>query len=286
MLDHFLLNFIDAVLEVIKTNFSYEAMFRMIKTEVFMPLQYQGEMVNENNFKQYMRKYRKRIDLLENYCLSHGISSKDWEKDYWEYDIYKRISDLKLVKTDKELELEKIINLTKDEIIKPLWKFKEKFLQARCVKEQVFALYELLINLEIPEKINLYEIIHADKESNLFNLNEAKKHKQVYNHLITLFDELVEVCGDYIVNTNDLINILRTGFKGMKFAIVPPALDQVMVGTMRRSRFELLGHFDDVKTLGVKKAIVLGVNENEIPKEKERDLLPMERAYLQQLNIP
>lgn len=287
MLDHFLLNFIDASLEVIKTNFSYEAMFRMIKTEVFMPLQYEGETVNDSNFKQYMRRYRKRIDILENYCLSHGITGKDWEKDYWEYDIYKRISDLNQVITDKERELEKIINITKNEITKPLMIFKDKFLKAKCVREQVYALFELLENIEIPKKLNLYEKVHSDKKSDLFNLNEAKKHKQVYNHLITLFDELVEVCGDYTVNTNDLINILRTGFKGMKFAIVPPALDQVMVGTMRRSRFELLGHFDDVKTLGVKKAIVLGVNENEIPKvEKEKGLLTdKEREYLQGLNI-
>lgn len=288
MLDHFLLNFIDAVLECLTTNFSYEAMFRMIKTEVFMPLVYQEESVNEVNFERYIRNYRKRIDLLENYSLSHGILGKDWEKEYWEYDLFKKLSDRNREKTKSIIDLEKIINETKNEITKHLLKFKNEFLKATCVNEQISALYNLLVDIDIPKKLNLYEKVHSRKESNIFNLNEAKKHKQVYNHLLTMFDEIVEVCGNYQISTKDLIRILRTGFQGMKFAIVPPAIDQVMVGTLKRSRFELLGHFDDVKTIGVKKAIVLGVNENEIPKvETEKGLITdKERDYLNKLEIP
>ena len=282
MLDHFLLNFIDAALECIKTNFSYEAMFRMIKTEIFMPLIYNEEKVNLDNYPRLVKDYRKRIDLLENYCLSHGVLGYEWEKEYWEYDIYRKLSDRNRTKTKNEITLEKIINETKNEITLPLLKFKTAFTNALTVKEQVKAIYAFLMDLDIEIKLDLYEKLNTRKSTLEIDLNEAKKHKQVYNHLIDLFDELVEVCGDFKVNTAEFIKILRTGFKGMKFAIVPPALDQVMVGTLKRSRFELSGHFDDPKQLGVKKALVLGVNENEIPKvqsekglltDKERQLL-------------
>ncbi len=264
MLDHSLLNFIDATLEAIKTNLSYEAMFRAIKTEILIPLHYHGTTLNENNYPHIIRDYRKRIDLLENYCLSHGIRGTDWEKEEWELDIYKKLGEKNRNKTKKESELESVINETKNEISRVMLEFKKRFVNADTVKEQITAIYELLVEINVEKKLDLYEQINMSGED--VDLNEAKKHKQVYNQLMELFDELVLVCGEYQVNTNDLIKILRTGFKGMKFAIVPPAIDQVMVGAMKRSRFEMLGHFDDPKTMGVKKAIVLGVNENEIPK--------------------
>lgn len=282
MLDHFLLNFIDSALEVIKNNMSYEAMFRMIKTEMFMPIEYNNEKLTDKNYKRFCNEYRNRIDILENYCLSHGISGKDWEKDYFAYDIFKKISDLKSRKTKKEEELEKIINDTKQEVMTPLSKFKQDFTKGLTIKEKVIAIYNLVQEVNTEYKLDILEKVQSSYNKNEQDLNEAKKHKQVYNHLMNLFDELVQVCGDYKINTNDFIKVLRNGFKGMRFAIVPPAIDQVMVGTLKRSRFQLTGHFDDPKALGVKKAIVLGVNENEIPKvvsekglitDKERELL-------------
>ncbi len=287
MLDHFLLNFIDATLEAIITNFRYEAMFRAIKTEVFMPIVYHDEKLTVNNYARMIKSYRNRIDLLENYCLSHGIVGSSWDKPYWEIDIHKKLGDRVTVKTDKEVALEKLLNETKDEICTPLLKFRDEFKKATCIKEQIKAIYQLLVDLQIEEKLEIYEKVRTKGTSLDIDLNEAKKHKQVYNHLIDLFDELVLVCGDYQVSYDEFVKILRTGFKTMKFAIVPPAIDQVMVGTLKRSRMAMMGHFDDPKTLGVKKAIVLGVNENQIPRTYSDTglMTSKEREYLQSLDI-
>lgn len=282
MLDHFLLNFIDASLEVVKTNINYEAIFRAIKTEIFMPIIYNEETLTDKNYLRMTSVYRKRIDLLENYCLSHGIMGNDWKKDYWHYDIHKKLGVKDRELTEKEKQLEKTINETKKEISVVMLKFIDAFKNAKTVKTQISAIYQMLIDLNIERKLEIYELIDSSQCMNNFDLNQAKKHKQVYNKLMELFDELVEVCGDYEINTDELIKILQTGFKGMKFAIVPPAIDQVMVGTLKRSRFEMTGHFDDPKSMGVKQAFVLGVNENEIPKVQiESGLLTnKEREFL------
>ncbi len=282
MLDHYLLNFIDASLEIVKTNFNYEAIFRAIKTEMFMPIVYKDETLTDKNYQRMTLLYRKRIDLLENYCLSHGVMGSDWKKEYWYYDIYKKLGEKNRELTEKEKQLEKLINETKKEISDVMLKFSNTFNNAKTVKAQITAIYQMLFDLDIERKLEIYELIDSNQSLNKIDLNQAKEHKQVYNKLMDLFDELVEVCGDYEINTGELIKILRTGFKSMKFAIVPPALDQVMVGTLKRSRFEMTGHFDDPKSMGVKQAFVLGVNENEIPKvQVESGLLTnKEREFL------
>lgn len=266
MLDHSLLNFVDAILEVVKTNWSHEAIFRAIKTEMFIPLEFEGTKLTEKNYNNYVNLYRFRIDTLENYCLAHGIKGKDWYKEYWEIDLYKKIYDIKKVKTDKELEKERILNLTKNEITEPLIKFFETFKKASNVLDQVTAIYDLLININVTDKLDLYERVDINKSETAIDLNNSKKHKQVYNKLVELFDQLVEVCGNYKIETKEFIKVLQTGFNNMKFTIVPPVLDQIMIGTIKRSRFEMMGHLDDPTSIGVKKAFVVGVNENEIPK--------------------
>jgi|GEM_PF-1217596 len=265
MLDHFLLNFIDACLEAVQTNLSYEAMFRAIKTEVFFPLEYEGEKLTLNNYKRLVKLYRERIDKLENYCLSHGIKGSDWSSTKWEYNMIKKVQDFKQTKTEKILALEAELNQTKQEIT-PLLTFVERFKKASNIKEQIMAIYQLLEDVNISEKLNFYEQLHSSGKIDEIDLNQAKKHKQVYNKLIALFDELVLVCGDYQVNTEEFIKIMRTGFRALRFAIVPPALDQVMIGSLKRTRVGLLGHFDDPKTIGCKKAIVLGVTEGKMPR--------------------
>lgn len=283
MLDHSLISFLDATLEVVKTDFSYEAIFRAIKTEMFLPCETDGEKLTVKNYQRHVKDYRKQIDLLENYCLSHGIKGSNWEDEYWTYDKNKKLFDLKIKMNDENRRIEAIINQTKKEISKPMIQFKNRFKAAKTVLQQVHALYQLLESMDVLTKIEIYEKIDTMNQ----DLTQAKKHKQAYNKVIEMLDELVEVCQDYQIDTFLFINIIQTGLKGMKFAIVPPAIDQVMVGTLKQSRFEMMGHFDDSKSNGVKKAFVLGVNENDIPKiESDNGLITnKEREFLTQNNI-
>lgn len=263
MLDHSLLNFIDACLEIVRTNYRHEAMFRAIKTEMFMPLEMDGVEINEMNYAQMVKRYRETIDQLENYCLSHGISSYHWQKERFELELNYKLADRK-VKTDADLQFEAMLNDLKSAIMAPLKKFVDQFNAGQTVKAKILALYELLMEVQAERKLQLYEILDMNQGQGIMDLNQAKKHKQVYNQLMELLEQLVLVGGDEVVSTEDLIKILATGFKTMTFSIIPPALEQVMVGNITRSRFELVGHAD--KELGIKHAFIVGVTDGEFPK--------------------
>ena len=272
MLDHSLLNFIDAVLEIVKTNYRHDAMFRAIKTELFMPLMVDGEPVTVMNYPRFIQSYREDLDQLEIYCLSHGINHTDWLNQPFTIDINRRLSDREKAKTDRERALEEKFQRLQEAIITPLKGFVERFTASPYVRDKVQALFELLRQLDVEEKLSLYEQLDTIRSESLLDLERAKKHKQVYNKLIELFDELVLVCGDYEVNTDTFIQLLRNGFRGMVFQLVPPALEQILVGDLKRSRFELISRTDGC--LGIKTAFILGVNEGQFPRVyQEKGLL-------------
>lgn len=263
MLDHSLLNFVDAALEIVKTNYRHDAMFRAIKTEMLMPLEVEGLTIDARRYPHFIRRYREQLDELENYCLAHGINHEDWLNKDFTVDFHKRINDRERVKTEEDLAYENMLNTVKKQIMAPLQSFVDNFTASPYVKDKIKALYELLEAIQVEEKLALYETLDEQRSNSIYDLERVKKHKQVYNKLIDLFDELVLVCGDYEMDTDAFIKILRNGFKAMTFQLYPPALEQIMVGDLKRSRFELLNRGE---ALGVKKAFILGINEGEFPK--------------------
>ena len=52
----------------------------------------------------------------------------------------------------------------------------------------------------------------------------------------------------------------------MAYATVPPRLDQVAIGELRRARYQLVSDLTTPGQYGIKHAFVLGVNEGQIPK--------------------
>lgn len=282
MLDHSLLNFIDAVLEIVKTNYRHDAMFRAIKTELMMPLKRKGSLITDQNYGLKIQSYRYEIDQLENYCLSHGVNHQDWLQDHFELNVNKKLFDLSKTKKDADLKREMLLNQLKDEIMTPLKPFVERFKASQTVKDKIIALYDFLMEMDVLNKLALYETIDLNESKGVMDLNQSKKHKQVYNKVMEMFEQLVLVAEHEPVSTEEFIKLLQTGFKSMSFHIVPPAIEQVMVGNIKRSRFEMMGHYDDLKSLGVKKAFVLGVNENEFPRVySEKGLITnKERQFL------
>ncbi|GAG04481.1 unnamed protein product, partial [marine sediment metagenome] len=64
----------------------------------------------------------------------------------------------------------------------------------------------------------------------------ADEHRQVYDRLVNIFDELVEVFADEQMSCDDLISIIDSAFSQLTLAFIPPSLDQVLVGAIERSR--------------------------------------------------
>ncbi|MEK3644274.1 helicase-exonuclease AddAB subunit AddB [Aeribacillus sp. FSL M8-0235] len=241
---HPLIEFIRSSLEVITGNWRYEAVFRTIKTEFLYPLDAdKAEM-------------RKEMDQLENYVLAYGIQGKKWtDQAGWTYRKYHSFygNDKK---TDEEEEIEKRINQLRKLIVEPLQALENKMKRAKTGRDMAEALYMYLEQTKVPDKL---ELLRLDAE-NGGNLIEAREHDQVWNAVIELLDEFVEIMGDQEISIHLFREMVETGMESMKFSLVPPAIDQVIVATLDRSRL-----------YGIKMAFIAGANDGVLPAKPVED---------------
>ncbi|MDW7675912.1 MAG: PD-(D/E)XK nuclease family protein, partial [Bacillota bacterium] len=107
-------------------------------------------------------------------------------------------------------------------------------------------------------------------------LEKAREHSQVWKAVLELLDQLVEFMGNEKMSVKLFATLLETGFESMHFALVPPALDQVVVASLDRSR-----------VAQVKCTFILGVNDGILPaKVKDKGMLAEdERELLQQNGV-
>ncbi|WP_223592898.1 helicase-exonuclease AddAB subunit AddB [Neobacillus bataviensis] len=239
MLNHPLIELIRSSLEVINSFWRYESVFRVIKTELIYPLQ------------DNPAKMREKLDRFENYVLAYGINGSKWtKKDRWSY---RRIRALELetnVQTDAEKEMEQELNELKLMITAPILRLTRRLKKADTGRKLCEAVYLFLEELDIPAKLENWKIA-AEGQGNLVR---AREHEQVWNSVIDLLDQYVEILGEEPVSLKTFASILETGFESMHFSLIPPALDQVLIGDLEKSRLT-----------EIKVVFVVGVNEGVLP---------------------
>jgi ATP-dependent helicase/nuclease subunit B len=86
-------------------------------------------------------------------------------------------------------------------------------------------------------------------------LEEQAEHKRVWDEICALFDELVELLGDAPTNLADFQSLLDLALEDLQLAITPPTVDQVLVGSIDRTR-----------TPALKACAILGLGEGQFPK--------------------
>lgn len=186
-------------LEILTTNWSYESVFKYVKS---------GLINLEVNF----------IDKLENYILANGIKGYKWTRDL-------------IISQDKELTQEEIeIFEYMEEIRRPIINLYNKIKGDVTVRKYCIALYEFLI------EINAFEIM--DKWLENFNdkgmQDKIKEYTQVPSIVMDMLDQAVEVLGNEVVDLKTFSKILTSGFEEKEIGVIPMALDQVNIGDIAR----------------------------------------------------
>lgn len=95
----------------------------------------------------------------------------------------------------------------------------------------------------------------GNKNGNSVRPDLAKEYAQIYGKVMSFLDKLVDVLGEEEISFSEYQKILEAGFQEIRIGIIPPSMDQVLVGDMERTRLK-----------GVKVLFFLGVNEGLIPK--------------------
>jgi ATP-dependent helicase/nuclease subunit B len=168
------------------------------------------------------------IDLLENYCLAFGISARDWQADKpWRF-----------AGPDNERFDERRINEVRMKVSRPLLQMRDGLCppegpeKALSPEEFTQVIFNFLEQLGVKGTIGNW-IRQADEKKDLATADE---HRQFYNQFVDIFDELVEVFAGQKMPAVDYLSILHSAFSQMTLAFIPPALDQVLIGSIERSR--------------------------------------------------
>ncbi|HLB72880.1 MAG TPA: PD-(D/E)XK nuclease family protein, partial [Sedimentisphaerales bacterium] len=186
------------------------------------------------------------VDLLENYCIAFGITSSDWLSDkQWQF-----------AGTDNEEFDEEHVNEVRRSVAGPLRGLKDKLCPADnqderiSVREFSGAVFDFLDALDVAGTIAGW-IEQAHEQGDNASVEE---HRQFYDKLVGVFDELAEVFGGTAMPAEDFQAIINSAFSQLTLAFIPPKLDQVLVGSIERSR-----HPD------LKAAFLVGATQRQFP---------------------
>lgn len=215
-------------LRIFNENYSYEAVFRYLKTDL--------TGIDKGS-----------VDILENYVIASGIRGSRWTKEEdWRYiPGFDGGSP-----TEYQAALLLRINEIRRAVVSPLMTLHEKIKGQKTAIEHCTALFEYLTEIHGDERVE--QKVEQFKAAGKFDL--ANEYKQIWNILMEVLDQIVEVMGEETLNIEQLTELLSAGFEEYKIGLIPPALEQVVVGSIERT-----------KSHNVKALYVLGTTEGVFP---------------------
>jgi len=220
VLDNPMVELLRGALEVIIRDFSYETVFRYLRS---------GLVTQEQEL----------IDRMENYVLAFGIRGFErWSKP-WE----------RVGRNWKNLNLTEL-NAFREQVIKPLSELREE-----CSRKDVTvsvmadAVLKLLDSCGVEEKLKAYQEYFTGRGE--YRL--AREYGQVDAMVRGLLERLRLLLGDESVSRREFARILDAGFEELSLGVIPATVDRVVVGDITRTR---LAHVKILFFVGVNDGIV------------------------------
>lgn len=223
LLNHPCIETILSALKMIQKDFSYDMVFRYLKSG-------------------FSCLSMEEADFLENYVIALGIRGfSRWNRPF-----------TSKVFSEEDTAYAETLRQRFMEEVKPL----KTGLKRRnsTVLKKVMCLYEFLEHIDVYGKMKVQQEVFEEQG----DLLQAKTYSKVYDQVLDLLEEMAEILGDEKLSYDDFFSVLESGLEEMAMGVIPPSLDQVVIGDMKRTRTE-----------GVKILFFLGVNEGIIPAANE-----------------
>lgn len=251
ILENPMLECIVSALEMVLRDFSYESVFRYLRSGM-----------SDLNLEQ--------IDKLENYALATGIRGrKKWKKEF--------------VRRTRDMEEQALLELeeTRQLFIAEIEDFTEGIRKTGTIEAKTRCLYQFLEERKIQQRLADFEEIFREKGQ----LALAKEYQQIYKLLMDLLDVYVRLLGEEAVTLQEYRDILQSGFEQTMVGTIPSASDQVLVGDIERSRLEevkalfLVGCNDGLIPKAGGKTSLLSELERDILRKQKLELAPGAREW-------
>lgn len=98
------------------------------------------------------------------------------------------------------------------------------------------SVYEFLVQEQMQEKVQAMELRFQETGE----LALAKEYSQIYRIVLELFDKFTELLGEEPISMKEYCELLDAGLEEAKVGVIPPSLDQVVVGDVERTRLNHL----------------------------------------------
>ena len=213
--------YLRSLLAMAEQNFTYESVFRYLRTGL------SGFADDE-------------VDRLENYCLALGIKGyKSWQQVWTRTTAEAGEDELAELNHLRVRFVEKIQEL--------VFVLKQR---SKTVRDITLAVYTFIADEGMQAKLAEME----QEFQRQGNLALAKEYAQIYRIVVDLFDKFVELLGDERISLREYCELLDAGLEEAKVGVIPPSLDQVVIGDVERTRIR-----------NIRALFFLGANDTLLP---------------------
>jgi len=254
---HPLVELVRSAVETVTSGFAPEPLFRFLKTDLG-PVE------------------RDAVDRLEEYALQHGlVGSEAWTSAApWSYQRrYTLELDDDLANDEQQEQQQPAALASLDRLrrraVRELGLLAATLRQLGAsgdgqsngggtAREYCQAVFEFLTSLQVEDKLAEW----AGEARRRGEPATAREHEEAWPMFVQLLDELVEGLGQQRLTLAEFRQVLETGLADLSLGLIPPSLDQVLVGSVERSR-----------TPAVRTTLVLGAAEGLFPPVPQEDVL-------------
>jgi len=164
---------------VVSSNWSYEAVFRLLRLPMF-------------------GQHREDFDMLENFILASNIrGQKAWSQDF----------------TGDNMEA---INAARVKVVNIMQPLSQKFTPRRkfALQDFAMAMYEFLIHNGIQSALDKW----MDAATLIGDNESLRWHEQIWGNIMQVLEKIVEILPDFQENIAGFAKILEAGFADMGLA--------------------------------------------------------------------
>ncbi len=197
-------------------------------------------------------------DELENYVLAHGITGKTaWQQEW----VFRDRSSF-LESAGEPTEDEKVHHLRLNQSRERfLWALEPWFRNATgstnpTGSEWFDLLIDWLGRIRANETLATWART-AERDGELY---QAEEHRQVWRDVIAFLEDLATAFSTRTLPLEELQQVVEAGLSVLTLGLAPPMVDQVLVGSIDRSRHPDIRH-----------AVVLGFNDAVFPQRSAED---------------
>lgn len=218
MADHPFVELINALFDVNRRDYRYADVFRVLKSELLLPK-------DENGEPMALNAYRQALALTENFVLKNGFEGQHWwtQKDDWVYLRFSAGDDE--IQTTRNDQITQQINLIRHFVKETLPPFFSRLKAAKTYTDAATVLYQFLDRAGVSAQLMAWR----DQAIAAGDLMRAGQPEQTWATFCQMLDECHSILGDMAFKLADFQALLQSGFEGAKFSQIPSTLDQVTI---------------------------------------------------------